>query len=296
MIRSMTGFGRSSGKVGERLLISVLCRSVNHRYLEVSVRLPESLWEVEPMIRNLASRTFTRGKLDVTIRAERIQDPEYEVRLSRNIADRVLPGLRGLLAEYDIDANLTASDLLRIPDLVQVHPRESDLEEGEKEQVRATVLEAFEMLREMREQEGAALRSDIEAHLAETREGFARISTMRPEVQAEALENYRGRIEDLTRLSGVAVDPDRIAQETLIQVEKSDIAEELARAESHLSQMAALIDSNEPAGKKLDFLSQELLREINTSGQKSRSSGIRSLVVELKTAVERIREQVQNVE
>ena len=296
MIRSMTGFGRSSGKVGERLLISVLCRSVNHRYLEVSVRLPESLWEVEPMIRNLASKTFNRGKLDVTIRAERLQDPEYEVRLSRNIADRVLPGLRSLLAEYDLDANLTASDLLRIPDLVQVHPRESELEEAEKEQVKATVLQAFEMLREMRKREGGALRSDIQLHLAETRDGFARISGMRSEVQAEALESYRGRIDELTRLSGVAVDPDRLAQETLIQVEKSDIAEELARAESHLSQMASLIDSGEPAGKKLDFLSQELLREINTSGQKSRSSGIRSVVVELKTAVERIREQVQNVE
>lgn len=296
MIRSMTGFGRSSGKVGERFLISVLCRSVNHRYLEVSVRIPETLWEVEPMIRSLASETFSRGKLDVTIRAERVQDPEYEVRLSRSIADRVLPDLRNLLSEYHLDANLSASDLLRIPDLVQVHARESELEESEKEQVRQVVAEAFGALKAMREHEGKALGADIAGRVAEARAGFASLAELRETVQAEALESYRNRIEELTRVSGVAVDPDRLAQETVIQIEKSDIAEELSRAESHISQMEALLGSPEPAGKKLDFLSQELLREINTSGQKSRSAAIRSLVVELKTAVERIREQVQNVE
>ncbi len=123
----MTGFGRASGKVGDRLLISILASSVNHRYLEVSVRLPEVLWEMEPAIRSIASSTFQRGKLDVTIRAERLRDPDYEVRLSRNIAARVLPELKGLLSEYGIEANLTPSDLLRIPDLLQVVPREDEL-------------------------------------------------------------------------------------------------------------------------------------------------------------------------
>jgi uncharacterized protein (TIGR00255 family) len=296
MIRSMTGFGRASGKVGNRLLISVLARSVNHRYLEVSVRLPEVLWELEPAIRSLASSTFQRGKLDVTVRAERLREPAYEVRLSRDIAARVLPELKGLLSEFDIAANLTPSDLLRIPDLLQVVPREDDLEESEQTDVTRVVGEAFAMLTAMRETEGEALRRDIEARVDEVRAGFESIAAMRPAIQQEALAAYRQRIDDLARNAGVTVDPDRIAQETVILVEKADVAEELARAASHIEQIRSLAASPEPAGKKLDFLSQELLREVNTTGQKSRSAEVRSAVVELKTAVERIREQVQNVE
>ena len=296
MIRSMTGFGRASGKVGDRLLVSVLARSVNHRYLEVSVRLPEVLWEMEPAIRSLASATFQRGKLDVTIRAERLRDPDYEVRLSRNIAARVLPELKGLLSEFGIDANLTPSDLLRIPDLLQVVAREDELDEGEQEDVRRVVGEAFGVLTSMRETEGAALRRDIEMRLGEVRQGFDAIAAKGPAIQQDALQAYRQRIDDLARSSGVSVDPDRVAQETVILVEKADVAEELARANSHIQQIQGLLGSPEPAGKKLDFLSQELLREVNTTGQKSRSAEVRSAVVELKTAVERIREQVQNVE
>lgn len=292
----MTGFGRASGKVGDRLLVSVLARSVNHRYLEISVRLPEVLWEMEPAIRSIASATFQRGKLDVTIRAERLRDPDYEVRLSRNIAARVLPELKGLLSEFGIEANLTPSDLLRIPDLLQVVPREADLDEAEQEDVKRVVREAFEMLVTMRATEGEALRRDIETRVGEVREGFAAIAAMRPSIQQEALQAYRQRIDELSRAAGVTVDADRVAQETVILVEKADVAEELARAGSHIAQIDALLGSPEPAGKKLDFLSQELLREVNTTGQKSRSADVRSAVVELKTAVERIREQVQNVE
>ncbi|MGH9459340.1 MAG: YicC/YloC family endoribonuclease [Thermoanaerobaculia bacterium] len=296
MIRSMTGFGRSSGKVGDRFLIAVLARSVNHRYLETSVRLPELLWEMEPAVRALASEVFHRGKLDVTVRLERLTDPDHEVRISRGIAGRVLPDLRALLAEFGMDANLTASDLLRIPDLVQVIPREKELEESEQADVLRIAREAFERLAEMRRTEGEALQRDVAGRVREIEEALARIEEIRPVVQKEALEAYRQRIDELARASGVAPDPDRVAQETVILVEKSDVAEELARAGSHIGQIEALLVSPEAAGKKLDFLSQEMLREINTLGQKSRSAGIRSVVVELKAAVERIREQVQNVE
>ncbi|HSN68824.1 MAG TPA: YicC/YloC family endoribonuclease [Thermoanaerobaculia bacterium] len=296
MIRSMTGFGRAGGKVGDRLSIAVLARSVNHRYLEVSVRLPEVLWEMEPAIRSMASATFQRGKLDITIRTERLRDPDYEVRLSRTIASRVLPELKELLSEFGIAANLTPSDLLRIPDLLQVVPKEDELDEGEQADVRRVVQEAFDALVAMRETEGVALRRDIEARVEQVRSGFASISTMRPAIQQEALQAYRQRVDELARAAGVTVDPDRVAQETVILVEKADVAEEIARAASHVAQIDALLGSPEPAGTKLDFLSQELLREVNTTGQKSRSADVRRAVVELKTAVERIREQVQNVE
>lgn len=292
----MTGFGRASGRVGERFLLTVVARSVNHRYLEVSVRLPEAFWEMEPALRALASETFHRGKVDLSVRAERVCDPEYDVRLSRNLAGRVLPQLKGLLEEFGIDAKLSASDLLRIPDLLQVVPREEELDASEQEAVRSVVSQAFQAMAGMRKTEGEALHRDITGRLAEVREAIARLGEMRDTVREESLQSYRQRVDELARSSGVTIDPDRLAQETVLLVEKSDIAEELARAESHLAQIDAVIASPEPAGKKLDFLSQELLREINTSGQKSRSAAIRTVVVELKTGVERIREQVQNVE
>lgn len=296
MIRSMTGFGRASGKAGDRLFVSVLVKSVNHRYLEVSVKLPELLWELEPAVRALAAEQFHRGKVDISVRAERIADPEYEVRISRSIAGRILPELKNLMTEFGMEANLTASDLLRVPDLVQVRPRENELEEREREEIRTLVLEAFRSVSAMRETEGAALERDIRGRLAELSEALDRLIEMGPAVRQEAVDLYRLRIEEVARISGVSVDADRVAQETVLLVEKSDIAEEMARARSHVHQIEELIASREPAGKKLDFLSQELLREVNTTGQKSRSAAIRSLVVELKAAVERIREQVQNVE
>lgn len=292
----MTGFGRAAGTVGERFAISVITRSVNHRYLEVSVRVPEVFWELEPAIRSLASETFSRGKVDVTIRVSRTSDPDYEIRLARKIADRVLPELKALLEDFGLEAKLSASDLLRIPDLVQVVAKEPELEEGEQKSVLVLVGQAFEMLEKMRENEGKALQGDIESRLAEARSGFASLAELRETVQQESLQSYLQRVEELAKGAGVAMDSDRLAQETVIQVERGDIAEELSRAESHLRQMEGLMGSSEPAGKKLDFLSQELLREINTAGQKSRSAAMRSIVVELKTAVERIREQVQNVE
>lgn len=296
MIRSMTGFGRANARVGDRLQIAVQTRSVNHRYLEVSVRLPESLWEMEPAIRALASETFHRGKLDIVIRAERLRDPDYEVRLSRTLASRVLPDLKALLEEFGMETKLTASDLLRVPDLLQVVPREGELEESDQAEIRDAVGRAFAMLVGMRETEGKSLESDITGRLAEVKAGFSKLSAMRGTVQEEILQAYRGRVEELARGAGVSLDPDRLAQETVILVEKGDIAEELSRAESHIRQVETLIDAPEPAGKKLDFLTQELLREINTAGQKSRSGAIRAVVVELKTAVDRIREQAQNVE
>lgn len=296
MIKSMTGFGASSGSIGDRLSITVSAKSVNHRYLEVFVKLPEFLWEMEPRIRALASEFFNRGKIDVAVRAQRLAEPEYQARVNRRIADALVPQLKALMADLRVTEPLTPADLLRLPDLVEVSAQTTDLQDEDRDQIASIVREAFTRVAAMRAEEGAALRSDIDNRLKAITQYSQSLESKRTEIINEMLENYRQRVQEIAQAAGVAVDADRIAQETVLMVERGDIAEELTRLASHLAQVRKLIDGAEPVGKKLDFLSQEILREINTLGQKSRSAMVRSLVIELKAEVERIREQVQNVE
>lgn len=296
MIRSMTGFGSASGTVADRTAITVSVKSVNHRYLEVSVRLPEFLWEMEPRIRAIASEMFNRGKIDVSVRAQRLVEPEYTARINRKIAERLVPELAQLMNHLGLAAPLTSSDIVRLPDLIEVNPVNADLQDEERDQIAAIIKEAFEKMQTMRSVEGQALQTEIEARLNTIKLHRQSLESQRPAVLEEMLESYRQRVQELAQQAGATIDQDRLAQETVLMVERADIAEELMRLGSHVAQVRKLLDAPEPAGKKLDFLSQEILREINTLGQKSRSTAIRNLVVELKAEVERIREQVQNVE
>jgi uncharacterized protein (TIGR00255 family) len=296
MIHSMTGFGRVAGAISARYFVAVTAKSVNHRYLETSVRLPEYLWELEPMLRALASETFSRGKLDLSVRVQRTQQPEYSVRINQQIANAVIPQMKQIAAELGLGSTFSASDLLRVPDLLQVEPVESEIQDEERDALAALTRDAFAQMSAMRRKEGEALRADIVARLKTIRSLQERLASHREEVRGELLAAYQQRVQELASVAGVDVAHDRIAQEVVIMVEKGDIAEELTRLTHHLEQIEKAIDGKEPAGKKLDFLSQEMLREINTMGSKSRAASIRTLVVDLKTEVERIREQVQNVE
>jgi uncharacterized protein (TIGR00255 family) len=296
MIHSMTGFGRAAGAIGPRYFVAVTAKSVNHRFLEASVRLPEYMWELEPMLRALASDTFSRGKVDVSVRVQRTQQPEYNVRINQQIANAVIPQLKTIAAELGLGHTFSGSDLLRVPDLLQVEPVESEIQDEEREALAALVREAFAQMTAMRQREGESLRADIASRLQSIRSLQDRLAAHREEVRNELLANYRQRVQEIAAQAGVDVVQDRIAQEVVIMVEKGDIAEELTRLTHHVEQIEKAIGGREPAGKKLDFLSQEMLREINTMGSKSRAASIRTLVVELKTEVERIREQVQNVE
>jgi uncharacterized protein (TIGR00255 family) len=292
----MTGFGRASGTVSSRYFVAVTAKSVNHRFLETSVRLPEYLWELEPMLRQLASDTFTRGKVDVSVRVQRTSQPEYSVRINQQIAANVIPQLRAIADELGLGHAFTASDLLRIPDLLQVEPVDSEVQDEEREGLASLAREAFAQMMAMRQKEGESLHNDIGARLKSITELQQRLASHRDEIRSELLTSYQQRVKEIAAQAGTDVAPDRIAQEVVVMVEKGDIAEELTRLTHHIEQVEKAINGREPAGKKLDFLSQEMLREINTMGSKSRAASIRTLVVELKTEVERIREQVQNVE
>jgi uncharacterized protein (TIGR00255 family) len=296
MITSMTGFGRAAGAISPRFFVAVTAKSVNHRFLETSVRLPEYLWELEPMLRQLATDTFSRGKVDISVRVQRTQQPDYNVRINQQIANNVIPQLRTIADELGLGHAFTASDLLRIPDLLQVEPVDSEVQDEEREALAALTREAFAQMTAMRQKEGESLQTDIIARLKTIRDLQERLAAHREEMRTEVLTSYQQRVQEIAVAAGVDVAQDRIAQEVVIMVEKGDIAEELTRLTHHIEQMEKAIEGREPAGKKLDFITQEMVREINTMGSKSRAASIRTVVVELKTEVERIREQVQNVE
>jgi uncharacterized protein (TIGR00255 family) len=296
MIHSMTGFGRAAGALSARYFATVTTKSVNHRFLEASVRLPEYMWDMEAPLRAIASEVFSRGKLDVSVRIQRTQQPEYNVRINTQIANTVIPQLRSIAEELGLGATLTGSDLMRVPDFLQVEALDSEITDEEREALVRIVREAFAQLSAMREREGESLRNDITARVAAIRDLQEQLARRRDDVRGELLASYQQRVQEIASLAGTDVSQDRIAQEVVIMVEKGDIAEELTRLGHHLEQTEKAVGGREAAGKKLDFLSQEMLREINTMGSKSRSAAIRTLVVELKTELERIREQVQNVE
>ena len=296
MMNSMTGFGRANGTLSPRYSVAVTAKSVNYRFLEANIRLPEFFWELEPAIRAIAAETFSRGKVDVTIRVQRTAQPEYSVRINTQIANAIIPQLRSIADELGLGNSFSGGDLLRVPDLLQVEAVESELTEEEREQMTKIVREAFDQMLAMRAREGQSLSEDILSRLRAIRDLQKRLTEHRDEIRNEMLTNYKQRVQEIASTAGVDVSEDRIAQETVIMVEKGDIAEELTRLAHHAEEIEGAIRGREPSGKKLDFLSQEMLREINTMGSKSRSAVLRTLVVELKTEVERIREQVQNVE
>jgi uncharacterized protein (TIGR00255 family) len=295
MIHSMTGFGRASGAISPRYFVTVTTKSVNHRFLELGVRLPEYLWDMEAPLRAVASEFFSRGKIDLSVRVQRTQQPEYSVRINTQIANTVIPQLRAIAEELGL-GSFTGSDLMRVPDLLQVEPVDAEVTEEERELLTRIVRETFELMTGMRKREGESLKADITARIETIRASRDQIAGHRDEIKAELLASYQQRVQELASVAGVDIPQDRIAQEVVIMVEKGDIAEELTRLDHHVEQIKKAINGKEAAGKKLDFLSQEMLREINTMGSKSRSAAIRTVVVELKTEVERIREQVQNVE
>lgn len=296
MITSMTGFGRASAALSPRYFGTVTTKSVNHRFLEVSVRLPEYMWDMEAPLRALASEYFSRGKVDLSIRIQRTQQPDYTVRINTQIANSVIPQLRSIAEELGLGSSMTGSDLMRVPDLLQVEAVDAEIVDAEREALVVLVRDAFARMREVRDREGESLRNDILARVAGIRELRDQVAGHRDQVRSELLASYQQRVQEIAAAAGVAVPEERIAQEVVMMVEKGDIAEELTRLSHHLEEIDKAVASKEAAGKKLDFISQEMVREINTMGSKSRSAAIRTLVVELKTEVERIREQVQNVE
>src|SRR6266540_5603340 len=229
MIYSMTGFGRAAGALSPRFHVAVTAKSVNHRFLETSVRLPEYLWELESLVRAIASEAFSRGKLDISIRVQRTQQPEYAVRINAPIANNVIPQLRAIAEELGLGGTFSGGDLLRLPDFLQVDAVDSDITDEERDALSLLVREALAHLRAMRVREGESLRADIAARLQSIRDAQQRVAALREDIRTELLATFRDRVHEIAQQAGIEVPEERVAQEVVMMVERGDIA----RSEEH---------------------------------------------------------------
>lgn len=292
MLQSMTGFGSGTATAGSETL-SVELRSVNHKFCEVKVRLPRELTALEASIQKVVKERLARGAVDVAVRrASRTAMgvvPQVDLALAREYRRAWGELARAL----ELPDSVTVKDLASQPNVIRLEEAQVNLDDAGKA-VEGALQQALEALGKMREKEGVALSADLSSRLALVAQWVAEVRELAP----KAIDLYRARLaERIAELSkGVAVDPQRLAQEVAFFAERTDVAEEMTRLASHLEQFQELLRSKEPSGRKMDFLVQEMHREVNTTGSKSQHAEISSRVMQLKAELERIREQVQNVE
>jgi uncharacterized protein (TIGR00255 family) len=292
MIRSMTGFGTSTLD-SARLRGSVSVRSVNHRFLDLNVHLAPTLQALEPEVRKVVQGRLRRGRVEVFVQARAVE-PAAEVRLASPAAIAALTGaLRRLQAEHGLAGELRVSDVSRFPGMVQVTEEAAD-PEPMREDLLGALARALDGLESMRRAEGAGLEEDLRRLLDAVDVAAARLGTVSDAGKAQRREALGARVRALREEIGA--DEPRLFQEIVRLVEKHDVAEEIQRLKSHVAQARSLVGGQVPCGKELDFLAQEMGREANTMGSKSASAQLAQEVVALKSEIERLREQVQNVE
>lgn len=292
MLRSMTGFGSGQATRGAESL-SVELKSVNHKFCEVKVRLPRELGALEPAVQKQVKDRLSRGAVEVTVkRAARTGTglvPQVDVGLAREYR-RAWAELATALGVPD---EVKLRDLALLPNVIRVEEAQIHLEDATAA-TEAALAAALEGISAMRAKEGESLAADLAARLALVFTLVTELVGLAPKAVEEYRARLAARIAELAK--GVTVDPQRLTQEVAIFAERTDVAEEMTRLHSHLAQFNTLLSSKEPVGRKMDFLVQEMHREVNTTGAKSQHPEISTRVVALKAELERIREQVQNVE
>ncbi|HEX5133957.1 MAG TPA: YicC/YloC family endoribonuclease [Thermoanaerobaculia bacterium] len=295
MIRSMTGFGRAKGNVGKDWTAEVVARSVNHRFLDVNVKLREQEIDLEPVLRRAFSRHIARGKVEVSLRLRRATPAPTVISIDEGLLEALLSRFAALSERYPVSGRLEARDLLTIPQLFSVESTVDGFTETHVAALEEIAEQAARALVGMREAEGALVAADLAERILFLEKRLQQLSERRGEIVRRALDTLRERLRVL--LSEPGLDPGRLEQEAALAADRSDVAEELQRLEGHLQQFDSLLASaREPVGKKLDFLAQEILRELNTLGSKGRDLQIIREVLEMKSEIEKIREQVQNLE
>ncbi len=292
MIRSMTGYGAAE-RATEAGRLSAEIRSVNHRYCEISLRLPRSIAGLENSVRAFLTERLARGKINLTVTWEGFEDEGGRQRVNHDVAKQVVAALSELKSTYGLTGEVDARAVATMPDVLSWE-RPSGDDEKRWEELRHVLDAVVENMAKMKEREGNALEHEFETRLQAIEKLLARAEARAPLRPKEAQERMLARLKPL--LGDVPVDPVRIAQEVAMLAERLDCTEECVRMRAHLSQFRKLFVDAEPAGRKLNFLLQEMNREVNTIGSKGNDAEIASVVIELKDEVEKLREQVQNVE
>jgi uncharacterized protein (TIGR00255 family) len=292
----MTAYGR--GEVETATLKWVVeLRSVNHRFLELSFNLPRRLWALEDRFRKLIKARLARGRVDMQLSWESLVEKSQTLKLDMPMVDEVKGVLKELNQAGESLESLRLEHFLHFSDLIVVKEQaEQEMEMEETwEGVSQAASQALTLLEEMRMTEGAALASDLTGHLEDIRREVSQINKQAPRLPELWRERVTARLAELFP-EGAPVDETRLAQEVAIMAERRDVAEELARLDSHLSQFQQTLNLEGPVGRKQEFLLQEMLREANTIGSKANDLTISQAVLEIKGSLERLREQVQNIE
>ena len=296
MIKSMTGFGRGE-YADETGKVTVEIRAVNHRYLDISVKMPRRYSFAEEAIKAAIKEKLYRGKVEVSVSIDNAGQSDSDVKLDADLAAKYYDALSTLRDSFDFgeESKVSLSLLARMPDVIKTSAAEED-EEAMTQRLVSAARKAADDICAMRETEGAKLAADLEARADIVSDIRSRIEKRAPEIEKEYAAKFKARVEEL--LDGVyEVPEERIALEAAIFADKANITEELVRLDSHVSQLRAFLKTDgEAIGKKIDFLIQEMNREANTIGSKSNDREITSMMLDLKAEIEKIREQVQNIE
>ncbi len=297
MIKSMTGFA-SLTREDERATIAVTIRAVNHRYLDLQLRSPQALAAIEAEVRALVGRQIARGRVEVSISLQLRLTPGIDVELNEEFARALEAALERARARGLVSGALTPGDLLRIPQAITIRDRQAADDEATQAaiatQAREAVGHALVDLDSMRSREGEHLRADLDSRRMFVADLVERVAVAADEGRAAMEQRVAERVRELR--VDLQADETAVAQEIVRMASRSDISEEVERFRAHVSHWGALADSAEPCGRKLDFLLQEMNREVNTMGSKADGLRVSELIIAAKAELEKMREQVQNVE
>lgn len=292
MLKSMTGFGRAKLEKNNRIY-NIEIKSVNHKYTDISIKLPRSLSYLEESIKKEITANISRGKIDVFITFENYSDEGKEIIINKELIKRYVDEFKIIAEENNLSMDIPVTEITKLPDVLNIKKTDDD-EDVIASEVKECLKEAIENFVNMREVEGNKIKEDLLERLSRINDIVEKISLSSTGLVEEYVVKLEERIKEILKTN--VVDESRLAMETVIYADKCSVEEELTRLKSHINQFKQILQEEKPIGKKIDFLIQEMNREINTTGSKSGSLEITNLVVEAKTELEDIREQIQNIE
>ena len=291
MIKSMTGYGKSSLSINSREY-QIEIKTVNHKYIDTNIRIPRIISYLEDDVRKLITSKLKRGKVDVLITFENFNKEDNEIKINKELAKMYIESFKNLAEEENLSTNIEVTEITKLPDVLIV--KNTIDEEQIKAELLQVVEEALNKLIEMRQNEGNRISVDILDRTLQIEEKNEEIFRLSTGLIREYVVKLETRIKE--SLKTEELDKSRLMQEIVIYEDKCSVEEEVTRLRSHISQLRELISSEEPTGKKMDFLIQEMNRETNTIGSKANNLEITNRVVDIKTILEDIREQIQNIE
>lgn len=291
-MKSMTGFGRAKLEKNNRIY-SVEIKSVNHKYNDITIKLPRSLSYLEDKIKKEISTNIARGKIDVYISFENYSQEGKQIIINHDLVNEYMQQFKLIAEQNNLKLDIPVTEITKLPDVLTLKETE-DKEDVIENELLQCLKEAIQNFTNMREQEGSKIKEDLMLRIEKIAKEVEKIS----EYSTRLVEEYVVKLEQRTKelLKNNVIDEQRLAMEVVLYADKCSVEEEITRLKSHISQFKNMLEETKPIGKKIDFLIQEMNRETNTTGSKSGSLEITNLVINIKTELEDIREQVQNIE